>query len=310
MRINFNCWALSLCGGNRVIFELSNALVDEGHKVSLTHMGVPEDYQWFKPIKARIFDVGYSKVERLKHKLFGYPTIEEMQAKMSLHQPKSDVNIATFCLTALPTFARNGRIYLIQHDETTFFTDGRRVIAEQSYGLPMKHLCVSKWLTDKFGGVNIGNGINLQKFQNHNQPRPFDVLMIDHGIKRKGKYDLVAEALRRFGFSIQRIQRYVPEQELTEAYNHAKVFLNLSGQEGFGFQPLEAAACGCNIVSTPSTEYLTESNSEIIGYDYTSDQVVEAVAKAIINHHTKIPLDQYDFKLVVERFKEAIDNGS
>ncbi len=43
---------------------------------------------------------------------------------------------------------------------------------------------------------------------------------------------------------------HLSQEELIKQYNMADIFVHLTEYEGFGFQPLEAMACGCPVVTT------------------------------------------------------------
>ena len=195
--------------------------------------------------------------------------------------PDCDVNVATFFFTAFPTYySGKGRgFYLVQNFEPSFFSDVKdRVRAGLTYALPLKKLCVSKWLTDKVGGCFIGNGINLVKFRRKQMPKVYDVMVIARRISWKGNYAPVVDALRRRGFSVLVVDGLLSEEKLVDAYNSSRVFLFLSEWEGFGYPPLEAMACGVPVVTTPCLEYVEDlDNACILRKGYSVGDVVESV---------------------------------
>lgn len=315
MRINFNCWNLSVSGGNRFIFELSNRLVERKHKVTLTHVGLQKYSKWFSPIKAEIIECGYSKPERLLFKLKGKPTVKQTQERLKQHIPDCDVNIATFCLTALPTFnSKKGKpFYIVQHDETIFFQDTTQMdIARSSYLLPLKPLCVSHWLTTLVQGEYIGNGINTSLFRNYGLKRDIDVLLLDRNINWKGHYTEIAHTLTQRNLKVKLVSGNLTEKELVQAYNTSETLVYLSKREGFGYPPLEAMSCGCTVVSTSCTEYLRDGiNCKIVSNAATTDEIMEAVKYAFVNseklrQNSLETVKEHSLEKVVDNFESCI----
>ena len=323
MRINFNSYTLARGGGNRCILELANGLVERGHKVTVTHLKTKNDYAWFGEVKAEVINLNFpSASARFLRKYYlrkrHYYYNEDLFMQENI--PDCDVNVATWCMTAYPTlYSGKGRMfYLVQHYEPWFFPDDKAFVAKATltYQLPMTKLCVSDWLAKKVDGVYIGNGVNLKKFYPFTLDKIYDVMVIPRNIKWKGSYTEVVEALKKKGLSILQVKD-ASELELVRSYHLSKVFLFLSENEGFGYPPLEALACGTPVVSTNCTEFLVDNkNSFVLPKDYKVDDVVSRVewllnsksyAESFIAEGFKTA-HELDFKNVVDRFEEAIRN--
>jgi hypothetical protein len=322
MKINFNSYTLARGGGNRCILELTNSLVERGHKVTITHLKSKVDYAWFGEVKAEVINLNFpSTPARFLRKYYlrkrHYYYNEELFLQENILD--CDVNVATWCMTAYPTlYSGKGRMfYLVQHYEPWFFPKDQAFVmkATLSYQLPMTKLCVSDWLTKKVGGVYIGNGVNLKKFHSFNFDKTYDVMVIPREIKWKGDYTKVVEALKIKGLKVLAVEN-ASEEELIKSYNISKVFLFLSDNEGFGYPPLEALACGIPVVSTDCTEFLVDKeNSFVLPKDYKIDDVVSRVEWLIKNRSYAESLvvegyktaHEFDFKNVVKRFEEAIE---
>jgi glycosyltransferase involved in cell wall biosynthesis len=282
MKINFNSLDLILSGGNRTIFEISNRLVERGHKVTITAIGSPQDSKWFSPIKA---EVRYKKVTfamNLFRKFYlRYRWNYDVEDALIRLMPDCDINVAGYCFTAYPTFFSGiGRpFYLIQHYEPYFFQGTARARlrerAKLTYFLPMRKLVVSRWLkdaVDKFGGEGatyIGNGVNTDVFRPSNVERDsyFRVMAFFRGIEWKGE-DTILRALDSLSKEIRlkliavgsgkignvrfpvESHGVVTDQQLAELYSSSDVFVFASRSEGFGLPPLEAMACGTAVVTT------------------------------------------------------------
>jgi len=279
MRINFNSLGLILSGGNRTIFEISNRLVERGHRVTITTLGSAKDSKWFSPIKA---EVRYKKVTlfmRLFRKFFLKNQWEyDIEGALIELMPDCDINVAGYCFTAYPTFYSGiGKpFYLIQNYEPYFFENKLlQEKAKSTYLLPMKRLVVSRWLketVEKLGGdsaIYIGNGVNMDVFRPLKVERDdyFRVMAFFRGLERKGeeyilqtlnslskkiRLKLVAIGSKRIdgaSFPVE-FHGVVTDQKLAELYSSSDVFVFPSKFEGFGLPPLEAMACGTVVVTT------------------------------------------------------------
>jgi glycosyltransferase involved in cell wall biosynthesis len=283
MKINFNSFSLGLGGGNRFIFELSNALVDKGYDVSITHAGLPSLHDWFTPIKAKLIECNIGLSTRFLNK-YGIHKInvhQEQEKKLIKNIPNCDVNVATYFDTAKPTLLskKGNPVYLVQHYEPSFFQDGSPsfIEAKATYNLPLLKCCVSHWLAEKVSGQYIGNGINLEKFKVLNLDRTYDVMVMPRRISWKGNYEPLINHLRSQGLNVLVVNN-LSEQELIRAYNSSKVFVFLSELEGFGYPPLEAMACGVAVVSTNCTEFLVDDkNCFVLPSKYQLDDIVTRV---------------------------------
>jgi len=324
MHINFNSLSLGLAGGTRFIFELANRLVDENQKVTITHLGDKSVYNWFPGVKAEVINVPYvpygfaSRAFRKVMVKVGNDKLNNRERRLMEIIPDCDVNVATFCWTAPPTYySGKGRgFYLVQNYEPWFFDEEQtRARAEWTYTLPLKKLCVSKWLTEKLGGVNIGNGINLSKFKQQKTPKLYDVMVIQRTSGWKGDYSPVLDALGKKGLKVFVAGGGVSDADLVSAYNSSRLFLFLSKFEGFGYPPLEAMACGVPVVTTACLEFASHlNNAYVLEKNYTVEHVLAAVDQ--VTHDNKIyerlvqngliTAQGFDIQKVVDRFLEAV----
>jgi hypothetical protein len=100
--------------------------------------------------------------------------------------------------------------------------------AKLTYSLPLKKLCVSQWLTEKVGGINIGNGVNLKKFKVATEPKVYDVMVIKRQSYWKGDYDPVIDVLSNDGLKVFVVNEKLSEEELIKTYSASRLFLFLS----------------------------------------------------------------------------------
>lgn len=322
MQINFNSFNLSLSGGNRFIFELSNRLVKRGHEVTITHCGLAKNHQWFSEKLAFINDVELSLSSRayrkyaLKKDLWDFDFEKALQKSI----PDCDVNVATYFSTAFPTYfsGKGEPFYLVQNFEPWFFKDDdpnwKR--AEASYLLPMEKLCVSHWLTDKVKGKFIGNGLNIETFKKLHDKKyepPYKIMVIPRRDIAWKNHWLIHETLQilrtvhHVDFVVQE-PKSLSDVELVKMYNDAHVLLFASKFEGFGYPPLEAMACGTPVVTTNCIEYANHGqNCMLADSPESMAKNVENLLQApsyrnyIIEGGLKTAR-QFDFEKVVDRF--------
>lgn len=294
--------------------------MDRGHKVTITHVGLKSYSSWFTPIKAEIIECGYSLPERALLKILQRKP--SMLQRLENNIPDCDVNIATFCFTAYPTVASHkGRgYYLVQHHETDFFQDKEtKQFAESTYSLPLQHLCVSKWLTELVGGVNIGNGLDLDVFKplkqkTKNKKPKILILTVKEQFKRPLLLNRIAELLTQ-DFEVIR-PKHVSDAELVKLYRECDVFVGASLREGFYLPALEAMACGLPVVSSPCAEYLNESNCVLVNEDHAEAFVYRV--RQLLNDNARYDRlvkaglcfsQRYSFDGVVDRLLSCLEHN-
>lgn len=313
MKINFTLWGAGCCGGNRTVFELANGLSRRGYEVSVTALTVNGNHKWFGKVDARFRYVGLNTKEKFARKhLIGEHDVDWMKM-LSEVIPECDVNVATYNKTAYPVLwsGKGKPFYLIQHDETTFYNNCLdKNTALLSYALPFNKLVVSDWLQQKFGGVNIGNGVNLKKFKELGLRRVYDVMMFNRKIGWKGDTMKLAEQFSLNGFNVLLVEDF-SEKKLIEAYNTCKFFVfNSASKEGFGLPPLEAMACGCVVLTTPCTEFcFNNQNSLVSDYKNLVDVLKTKTDSSLLQQillKGKQTAKSCDFELVVDRFEKAV----
>ena len=171
MNINFNLDGFSQCGGCRVILELAERLTRRGYDVSITAVASHRSLRLFSNDCRNVrfnFKSPPNLIEQIvRKKLFKQNDLLTNTELLRKIAPECDINIATHSFTARPTFEskRGDPYYLVQNYEPWFFKDlAMQRRAEESYLLPLKRLCVSKWLQEKVGGTYVGNGVNTEVF--------------------------------------------------------------------------------------------------------------------------------------------------
>jgi glycosyltransferase involved in cell wall biosynthesis len=341
LRVNFNCFGIGLSGGQRVIFDLANGLSKKGLEANLTVLGSPTNFDWY--CGERNFKIKYiyppAWLRLFKQRILSRNSVYVHQDFLSKHIPDCDVNIATICFSAKPTFeSKKGKgFYLVQNFEPWFFDEGvKKTVAEESYGFPLKKLCVSNWLAKKVEGINIGNGVNRDIFRStvSFENKENKLVYVFRGLSRKND-KMALEAINLFcqrvkdaevsiiarsgetlpAFSFKHSVHYdVDDKELVKLYGEARASLHTPVFEGFGLQPLESMACGTCAVCTPfyGNEYLDNEvncllggNAEILAAQLEKLFLDEEKCKRIVAEGLKTAA-ALDFNYVVDRVENIL----
>lgn len=279
-----------ICGGNRVIFEYSNRLIDLGHEVTVVvpYEQFPPPINWFKKFEYKIRENFYYQLKfgrtqpfisrsdwfPLKAKLIEVPDLSEK------HIPNADAVIATAWETAewvnSYPLAKGNKFYFVQHYEVWA---GPKKRVDQTYKLPLKKITIASWLKEKVEnefkekvyGLII-NGVNFNQFFNENKiyHKPRRIGMLYHEANWKGVNDGIKAfnlARERFPdiklimFGVHKPQNIQlpgdvefyenpPQTKLREIYCSLDIFLSPSWTEGCHLPPMEAMACKCAVVAT------------------------------------------------------------
>jgi glycosyltransferase involved in cell wall biosynthesis len=213
--------------------------------------------------------------------------------KLAWHAARgADLCVANFYATAYCalisrlTWPRARIVYFLQGDEAvshgTLAGAGRlsrtlrHLLAKFSYRLPLRTVCVSRWLRDRIGrpdSVVVGHGLDLATFRAASPRTAAPVVTvgtIGGSSVAKGYPDFLA-AVERLPADVRRRMQVIvvadhatplpvglpaeradgrSEQAMAAFYNRCDVFVFASRSEGFGLPPLEAMACGCAVLTT------------------------------------------------------------
>jgi glycosyltransferase involved in cell wall biosynthesis len=100
--------------------------------------------------------------------------------------------------------------------------------------------------------------------------------------------------------------RFVPAEELHNVYSLARVFVFPSLYEGFGFPPLEAAACGVPVVASNKTSLPEVLNKSALLFDPESiDDIRKRIEEALVAPEQSARLNEEGLE-VLKRFEWSV----
>lgn len=281
MHIVFPLMGLSRSGGDRVIVQIANGLVRNGHRVTFLLSRPRQDSSF--PLNDLV---------SIKQSSGSRSIISETLWLIRNVPDDADIVVGTFYITAYPVaiatlFGRKMGCYFIQGYEPDFFVNNpsrkfpifQRILARLSYALPLYKITISSWLKNilfektKECVEVVSDGVDTSVFfptaNIDSSPEVKTVMCLGKNDNNKGlKYLLEALSLLGGNVSVKLlvatqenelvIHSPVPtevvnpadDKELATCYNRADLFVFPSLREGFGLPPLEAMACGTPVVST------------------------------------------------------------
>jgi len=288
MKINYTMFGISLTGGVRVLLEIANRLIDRGHEVTITSLGLGNEnyYDFFhfkghinyykKPFHKKLINYGLTRVFRIN--ISPHFEMEEL----SKVTPNCDINVATYCFTAFSVFKSDKGVpfYHMQHYEPLFFNDSYlKKLAEETYYLPLNKIANSIWLRDQikekygFDLPVVNPAIDHKIFypreveKNKNKfrilcfgkqtrwkgfPEALEAMKIV--MKKREDVEFIAYGMEQPSYKSDVSYKFVKspsDDELAVLYSSADIMICPSWYESFPLFPLEAMACGAPVVTTP-----------------------------------------------------------
>ena len=350
-------WVLprpGLSGGiksNRLIAE---AMVRRGHQVNMLYVDGPSPAPDWWRIRSflRYCKQRYLARNKQQHHLeqsianllpIGHKPILASDA------PDADISIATWWETAhwiknWPS-SKGAKAYFIRHHE---LHGGDSHLVMETYRLPFKKLVIASWLKDlmaeRYGDDDVAlipNGVDWNQFYfipREKQPVP-TVGMLYGVVEWKGA-EAAFDAIRRVQKTYPQLRvicfgshpikpihcppsnfefHFRPAQEkIPELYRQVDCWLLPSTLEGFGMPGLEAAACGCPVVSTrcggPEDYVKDGHNRFLVNVDDRAQmaacmkQVIELPEDAwqAMSYASASHAKRFDWDLSAERLEAAL----
>jgi glycosyltransferase involved in cell wall biosynthesis len=309
-----------LAGGvksNRLIAE---AMVRRGHKVNIAYVALPPEVPpvWRVRTYVRYWINRYKNRKDQSHH-FQVSTANLIPVLrrpiIEADVPDADVTIATWWETAhwIKNWsdAKGKKAYFIRHHE---LHGGDIESVKETYRLPYKKLVIASWLkrvmADNYGdnfAALIPNGVDWQQFSFQVRVKQsVPTLGMLYGIVGwKGAetaftairiVQKIFPDLRVICFGSHRIKLehnppdnfeyyFRPAQDLIpKLYKKTDCWLVPSTLEGFGMPGIEAAACGCPVVSTRCggpEDYIKEGHNGFLANVGDAGDIAEKLIKVI-----------------------------
>jgi len=290
MRINFLLPQVTLSGGVKSTFEITNRLMRKGHEVRIIYplFSLSHGYPMYnlQKLPFRLIETVYTLKRgnrvpwfKVESNMIRVPSFNEKFI------PKADITVATWWENAYHVnqySANKGvKVHIIRSYETW---GGPKEKVDGSYKLPLNKIAISTYLKDimkrEFGVDDvpvIPNGLDLRKFYIEPEYKKHENIRVGLLYRRdtmKGMdeaIDAIQEIDQKFsgitfvlfGEKIKdthlkqinnlnkaEIHGFCLGEDLRHIYNSLDIFVFPSRFEGFGNPPLEAMACGVATITT------------------------------------------------------------
>jgi GT2 family glycosyltransferase/glycosyltransferase involved in cell wall biosynthesis len=258
LRVAYVTEGTGVGGGHRDIFEHLNRLFDRGHEVALYTLG--DEPEWFElRVPVHSFEFYDELVEALS----------EVDA----------IKVATWWNTAMPVWyasvLKGIPVYFVQDIETSYYPDDESVrhAVIDSYRPEFRYMTISGWNRERLGELGldaelIPPGIDLECFRPREEaPRREDMVLALGRTNPLKNLPLTIEAWRAlpeprpelcmFGIEPELAtdpgMSYIEsptDEQVSELFSQATVFIQTSTHEGFCLPALESMATGGAVVCT------------------------------------------------------------
>jgi glycosyltransferase involved in cell wall biosynthesis len=310
-------------GGFRVVYELANRLVGHGHEVAVIHPRTPASpASLVARLKARLWVFRYRYDPASLAPWFALDPRVRMLAISHLHAsalPATDALVATTWETAIcvDTAAPEGvGFYLIQGYDVWFA--GTEEVRE-TWRLPLHKIVISGWLEEI--ATELGEtcrtsrmtiGLDLDEWGVDLPPERREVRIGALLNPKKGEADVLAAlALAResvpgliadtFGTGPPpaglpawiEYSRLPDAAALRRLYNSCSLFVQASGEEGWGLPAIESMACGCALVTYDnggSREYAFDGETARVVEDRGADHLAAAILELLADDELRLAL--------------------
>ncbi len=157
------------------------------------------------------------------------------------------------------------------------------------------------------------------RFHNSNYPRDIDVLVHTRKSSKYLMQQLIPALQQKCNVFV--INSFI--QDLASLFNRAKVYLYDSAEywamqgvsEGFGLQPMEALACGCQVFSSLNgglSDYLDPgfNSYKIAGYsqEYDIQRILKIISTSQVSTLNEAFFAEYRIENITKRLQVIVDN--
>lgn len=326
MKISYLLLGFGKRGGTLVLYNFMDHLVSKGHEV---YAVLPnKSIKWEIGIWKDIIENEASSnriVSYLKNFLSHYNhDVNRLSKGLIRNWVQSDITISTFCLTAYAGYYLSDKtvsLYHMQHFDEIFFQSKKdKLIARNTYYLPITKISNSKWLKnllqENFNQKSylLNPGIDIKTFKPYLNPeekykkkKVWNILSyFNESDEWKGFEDAVKAVKKareyfktkniKLNWNVYGIEipskKYETEfqylgpvfgDELAKLYSQADIVLLASWYESFPLPPIEAMACGSLIITTRygTEDYVFDCENGLVCLPRDIDGIVGKIIQAI-----------------------------
>ncbi len=256
-KIAFMLACLGISGGAAVVLRHVSMLMEQGHDAFIISLGDDGDISWFGNPAIRVY-----RLDELSRCGVG----------------NIDLLFATFWTTVewLERIPARRKLYFVQSDERLFYDEAAvKAQVAATYQQDHEYVVIANWIGDMLRGEfghetvhYVPNGIDPEMFypdsplQEKDPSRPRVLIEGPISVPFKGMADAY-EAVKDLDCEIWivsssgrpeahwRYDRFfegVDHAQMRHIYSSCDILLKMSRVESFAYPPLEAMACGCNVV--------------------------------------------------------------
>ncbi len=323
-------------GGHKILYELANRLVRNGHCVTIVFTSQDNLRQLHLPMKCRVLICRILTFFCILPPWFKFDKKINKKTVSSFDShnfPDSDIVVATSNNTAEPIFllpkSKGRKVYFIQGYEKWNMSEQQLLL---TYKMGMKNITISKWLQKVVQEYDIGqteyvsNAIDTDVFKVLSaikERKQHIVGLLYHEDINKGlKYSIKALDIVKKRFPDLKVlvfgtpnrpenlpewylyNRKVKPKELCKIYNECSVFLCASIEEGFGLTGAESMACGCALVSTNYLgvlEYAIDKKNALLSNIGDSQSLADNIMNLFLDDELRVKIAEEGCKTISER---------
>lgn len=208
----------------------------------------------------------------------------------------------------------------VREDKITVIYNGvdQKKFYKMNHNKAIEILEKKRWPTDYllYAGTVDHPGKNvmgvIKAFETLKKCREYAGSLVIAGMPGTG-YEILKQYVNNSNFKDSIIfTGFVSDEELVALYSECKVFCFLSLYEGFGIPPLEALACGANVIVSN-----TSSLPEVVGNvgltvdPFNQDEIVKLLTVILTNNlyndqRIEEHLERYNWKKLSKRFVQTV----
>ncbi|MCS6209213.1 glycosyltransferase family 4 protein [Shewanella baltica] len=300
-------------GGERVLSNLANELIDKGHDVTFVkpNNGSKPYYPTNAKIKLSKFLVNGNKLTRYITNLYNLV--------IECRLVKADVVIANYFITAYVAFLMPKKVLKLYYVQANEIKLNRRwmfkILALITYILPLKKIVNSESILPKYTPNIIGvvpAGIDIQKYRSDTLPKEFKgeskfkIGLIGRQEKHKGTKEIISilhllpeDVKSHLGVNIA---VYLPENEKSLLWDYK--FYKIDSEDDLrGFYKECDLILAIGLIENGAFHYPCAEAM-------ATKRLVISNYSPLVNTNSKLAIDNFDSDIILEKLIEALSFSS